>query len=163
MVIELRTFHCQWLFPILSILWSKNLPNWCTYCMLCVVGQQHVDSLNYRWSSSLKINDFTSLCQHPHFWLIYKHIKNGTCYWRHVFTFNSCQVPYTICSFVSLLLLVYVRIPVIANTSEADYLVHCFGKSDTCFGYGNLLLSEIWGHFRLCGVDLIVLQVMHFS
>lgn len=50
---------------------------------------------------------------------------------------------YTICSFVSLLLLVYIRIPVIANTSEADYLVHCFGKSDTCFGYGNLLLSEI--------------------
>lgn len=61
--IELRTFHCQWLFPILSIIWSKNLPNW---SMLCVVGQQHVDSLNYRWSWSLKINDFTSLSVNIH-------------------------------------------------------------------------------------------------
>lgn len=117
--IELRTLPCQRLFPILSIIWSKNLPNW---SMLCVVGQQHVDSLNYRWSWSLKINDFTSLsCQHPRFWLTHIYKKNGAYYLRHVFTFNSAK--YTICSFVStLLLLVYVRI--IANTSEADYLVH---------------------------------------
>lgn len=110
--IELHTFHCQWLFPILSILWSKNLPNW---CMLCMVGQQHVDSLNYRWSSSLKINDFTSLCQHPHFWLIYKHIKNGTCYWRHFFTFNSCQV-YNL--FICLTLTFSLR----QNTSNCQYI-----------------------------------------
>lgn len=117
--IELRTFHCQRLFPILSIIWSKNLPNW---SMLCVVGQQHVDSLNYRWSWSLKINDFTSLSVNIHVSGLHTYIKkNGAYYWRHVFTFNSAK--YTICSFVStLILLVYVRI--IANTSEADYLVH---------------------------------------
>lgn len=70
--IELRTFHCQWLFPILSIIWSKNLPNW---SMLCVVGQQHVDSLNYRWSWSLKINDFTSFSVNIHVSGLHTHIK----------------------------------------------------------------------------------------
>lgn len=63
---------------------------------------------------------YLSLCQHPRFWLthIYKKMEHTT-----EDMFLLLTVPYTICSFVStLILLVYVRI--IANTSEADYLVH---------------------------------------